>query len=445
MIDANTLASAAHVPCLISGEMMQRMQTWEDLYRNRAAWQKKRVRSMRLPATIARELKRLTLTEFSASVSEDELDHTFQRFLPQLRRQLDFGIAMGGMLLKPCYTSGGIVVDLVAQNAYLPVCYNNDCCTGLICPEEVAIGKNYYTRIELHQFDPIAQTHTIQQSCFRSGRPGMIGVPCSLSEVPQWAGILPKKTFTNVKKPLFSLFQMPDSNNCDPTSPLGVSAYADAVDFIRDADEQWERILWELESSERAINASADLFRWQGGRPVLPKGRERMYQLIQPPDSKTFFETFSPEIRDSSYFNALNQIFRRIETAVGLSYGTLSEVSDVEKTAEEVRSSKQRSFVRVSDMQANLRTALEDLLYGMQYYRDYYANQQQTEAVISCTFGDGVLEDSDKEYQRRVQMVRDKIMKPEVFLAWYFGCSEAEARDMMPESQDPGGLFDGAF
>ena len=273
----------------------------------------------------------------------------------------------------------------------------------------------------------------------------MIGVPCSLSEVPQWAGILPKKTFTNAKKPLFSLFQMPDSNNCDPTSPLGVSAYADAVDFIRDADEQWERILWELESSERAINASADLFRWQGGKPVLPKGRERMYQLIQPPDSKTFFETFSPEIRDSSYFNALNQIFRRIETTVGLSYGTLSEVSDVEKTAEEIRSSKQRSFVRVSDMQANLRTALEDLLYGMQYYRDYYANQQQTEAVLSCTFGDGVLEDSDKEYQRRVQMVRDKIMKPEVFLAWYFGCSEAEARDMMPESQDPGGLFNGAF
>ena len=65
--------------------------------------------------------------------------------------------------------------------------------------------------------------------------------------------------------------------------------------------------------------------------------------------------------------------------------------------------------------------------------------------MLSCTFGDGVLEDSDKEYQRRVQMVRDKIMKPEVFLAWYFGCSETEARGMMPESQDPGGLFNGAF
>lgn len=67
-------------------------------------------------------------------------------------------------------------------------------------------------------------------------------------------------------------------------------------------------------------------------------------------DGKPFFNTFSPEIRDTSQFNSLNQMLRRIENAVGLSYGTLSEVSEVEKTAEEVRSSKQRSFSCVKDI-----------------------------------------------------------------------------------------------
>lgn len=66
-------------------------------------------------------------------------------------------------------------------------------------------------------------------------------------------------------------------------------------------------------------------------------------------------------MRDNSYFHALNQIFRQIENTTGLSYGTISEVSDVEKTAEEVRISKQRSFVRVCDIQKNLQTALEQL------------------------------------------------------------------------------------
>lgn len=443
MIDASAIAAAMGVPCLVSGDMQQKMQLWEDMYENKVAWQNKRVRPIRLPAAIARELKRLTLTEFTAEVSDTELNSGFQAMVPKLRRCLDMGLSMGGMLLKPYY-AGGVLVDIVPQNAYLPVNYTDCTCDGMICPEEIAVGKTYYTRLEQHTYDRNKRTHTIRQRCFKSGMPGVLGTECSLAEVEAWADILPEKVYEHVQRPLFSVFQNPDANNIDPTSPLGVSVYGDAVGFIRDADVQWERILWELESSERAVNASADLFRYVGGKPVLPKGRERMYQIVQTADTKPFFETFSPEIRDTSYFNALNQMLRRIESAVGLAYGTFSEVSDVEKTAEEVRASKQRSFVRVNDIQANLRTALDDLVYGMQYYRDYYANRTQTQAELSCTFGDGVLEDADKEFQRRMQMVSTGLYSKEQFVMWYFGCDAEKAAEYLPEREDNGGLFAGS-
>ncbi|MGN0592847.1 MAG: hypothetical protein ACI4JQ_06350 [Ruminococcus sp.] len=444
MICADEIAKALGVPCLISGGMQKKMQLWDDLYQNRASWQKKRVKSLRLPAAIARELKRLTLTEFEIATEDMELNAPLQLTKRLLRRSMDYGIAIGGLLLKPYY-SGGVQMDMVAQNQYLPVRYTDDTCTSVVCPEEIAIGKTYYTRLEFHDFDSLRHTHTIQQRCFRSGMPGMLGTECSLTDVPQWADILPEKTYDNAAHPLFAIFQMPDANNIDPTSPLGISAYADAVDLIHDADVHWERILWELESSERAIDASEDLFRYQNGKPVLPQGRERMFRCLERTgNANAIFNTFSPEVRDSSYFNAFNQMLRRIESTVGLSYGTLSEVSDVEKTAEEIRSSKQRSFVRISDMQSGLKSALEGLLYGFQYYRDYYSNTSSAApAELTCTFGDGVLEDVDKEFQRRSQMVRDKILKPELLLSWYFGCSEEEASEMMPQQMDAGGLFDG--
>ena len=85
------------------------------------------------------------------------------------------------------------------------------------------------------------------------------------------------------------------------------------MDFIRDADEHWERILWELESSERAIDATEDLFRYKDGKPVLPKGRERMFRSYEKTDGQSFINTFSPEVRDTAYFHAFNQILRRIE------------------------------------------------------------------------------------------------------------------------------------
>ena len=100
-----------------------------------------------------------------------------------------------------------------------------------------------------------------------------------------------------------------------------------------------------------------------------------MFRSYEKTDGQSFINTFSPEVRDTAYFHAFNQILRLIENAVGLSYGTLSEVSDVEKTAEEVRSSKQRSFSRVKDIQENLRNALEQMLYGMQFYQYYYRSQ----------------------------------------------------------------------
>lgn len=179
-------------------------------------------------------------------------------------------------------------------------------------------------------------------------------------------------------------------------------------------------------------------------QPILPKGRERMFRCLERTGTgNTVFNTFSPEIRDTSYFNALNQMLRRIENAVGLSYGTISETSEIEKTAEEIRSSKQRSFVRVSDIQQSLQAALTQLLQGLQYYRDYYANRHSEPSELSCTFGDGVLEDTEKEFQRRLQMVQAGILKPEKLLAWYFGCEEAEALQMLPDQQDAGGLFDG--
>ena len=51
----------------------------------------------------------------------------------------------------------------------------------------------------------------------------------------------------------------------------------------------------------------------------------------------------------------------------------------------------------------------------------------------NCNWGDGVLEDTEAEYQRRWSMVVAGKLKTEAFLAWYFGCSKEEAKNMMPE------------
>ena len=69
MIQANEIAAAFGLPCLLSGDMQTALQLWEDLYQNRANWQKERVKPLRLPAMIARELKRLAWTRKTQNYS----------------------------------------------------------------------------------------------------------------------------------------------------------------------------------------------------------------------------------------------------------------------------------------------------------------------------------------------------------------------------------------
>ena len=65
------------------------------------------------------------------------------------------------------------------------------------------------------------------------------------------------------------------------------------------------------------------------------------------------------------------------------------------------------------------------------------------DATITCQFGDGVLEDTEKEFNRQLAMVQARVLKPEQLLQYHFQCTEEEARNLLPEQQDAGGLFDG--
>ena len=122
-----------------------------------------------------------------------------------------------------------------------------------------------------------------------------------------------------------------------------------------------------------------------------------------------------------------------------MAYGTLSEPSEIEKTATEILTSKQRSYVFVSEIQQSLETALEDLVYALNVYSSI-EKSTLGDIKLTCNFGDSVLEDTEKEFQRRLQMVSAGLLTKEKFIAWYFNCDEKEAINYIPQSSD---LFGG--
>ena len=112
----------------------------------------------------------------------------------------------------------------------------------------------------------------------------------------------------------------------------------------------------------------------------------------------------------------------------------------MEKTAEEIKTSKQRSYRTVNRLQKAWEKGLRHLVDSMVVLNSLYKMVPSGEVEVNCAWGDSVLEDTDKEYQRRWAMVIAGKLKPEKFISWYFGCNEEEAAEYMPDAQ-PDNMF----
>lgn len=437
-----SIEEAIKIDIPVSDEMTEAIELWSLMYKDKAPWLDDNTKSLNLASAIASELARLATIEMKSEITGTEdtnnkraeyLNEQYQKVINDIRTTTEYAAALGGLIFKPYIDGNNIAVDYVQADKFIPVKYDSSGnITAVIFIERIRKGRKIYTRLEYH--DLLKEGYYISNTAYvNENGDEALGYQVPLTEVDEWADLEPEILLTNVEKPLFGYLKMPMANTIDTRSPLGISVYARAVGLIEEADKQYSRILWEYEGSELAINASMDLFKADN---TLPKGKERLYRKLDT-DAEDFFEPFSPAIRDESLFNGLNKILQRIEFACGLAYGTLSDVQLVEKTAEEIKVSKQRSYSTVVDIQKAIKTALTDLVYAMDVYTSLAELVPAGEYDISFEFDDSLVVDSKTEQAIMLQEVSAGLIKPEIYLMRRYGVSEEQARNMMPSVDEP--------
>ena len=381
------------------------------------------------------------------------LNKYYQLMRKQLRRQLEYGIAKGGLVIKPYIVvyedentrpagsepaeasepkssatdnatrktsvsskklrhgaqldKAEIMFDFVQADRFFPLSFdaNGKVVEAAFVQTKVdKAAERVYVRLEYHKLDK--RTLTVQNLAFESTNMELanakfrtatdIGNPIPLTKVPEWASLQPITTIENVDRLLFAYFKMPEANTIDPYSPLGVSGYSRVVNLISDADEQYSRLLWEFEGGEMAIDVDRDALQFienPDGKTaaVLPKKQQRLFRKVDLNNEETY-NVFAPPLRDQSIAHGLNTIFMRIEDACGLSRGTLSDVNQQEaKTATELKILKQRSYATNADIQQALQDALEDVVYSMDVYCDLYQVTPDGEYEISFEWDDSII------------------------------------------------------
>ncbi len=398
MFNTTDIAKDFNIDISTSDEVLSAIERWSNIYNGKAPWLNEEIKSLHVAKTICEKVAKAVTIEFKTKVDDKEIDKIYQRFIKNIRTNTEYALGKGGMFFKPFYSNGKIKVSCIQADKFIPTKFDSTGeLLGAIFIDQVTRGKDVYTRLEYQELNDT--TLTIKNKAYKTTvhNSNILGTQIMLSQVPEWANIQEKLEINNVNRLLGGYFKIPIANSIDNTSPVGVAIFANAIDTLVEIDKQFSRTLWEYEGSELAIDVDETAFKKDDdGKDILPKGKERLYRKIDFGDEKTW-NVFSPAIRDTALFNGLNELLRQCESQCGLAFGTISKIENVEKTATEIKSSKQDYYVTVSDVQGALQTALEDLIYSIDVLMSLYGIKHKVGADVSFDWDDSILVDSEKK------------------------------------------------
>lgn len=419
----------------VSEQMEAALSLWAQIYADKAPWLDELcVRSAGIAAQIANKWAVLATIEMSAEVHGNNaravyLNEQFQALADRLPIELQYAFATGGMVFKPYPAGAKILVDCVPQGNFVPVEVGGDgVLTAAVFFDMKSAGDKNYVRIEYHQL--ANGKYTIQNKAYEGTTSGL-GREAGLSVVPEWDTLQPIAVVEGVDRPLYGYLRVPRANKADPSSKLGVSCFADAVEFIKKADIQWDRIDWEYDSAERSLYVDRTVF-----NNDAPNPKPRLLKTLDlGTGNESALHEFSPEPRDAAFINGLNEIKREIEFHCGLSYGIISDPEEKAMTATEILSSKQNMYATNYTNQKAMRAALDDLVYAMDAYASMYSLAPPGSYEFSIDFKDSILSDEDAQIADMRNDVAAGLVRPELYIMRKYSVTEEQAKEMMPAAE----------
>lgn len=417
----------------LSEKMIDAVNDWKKMLYGEADWVTGPVKSLGIESGICREFADAVLVEMESNINNEKLDKVYQKCIMNLNEELQEGLGLGSLIIRPL---GENTAEYITADRFIPIRFGDDgklLDVGFLSVKR--IGQNdIYTKFERHYFTN--GNLTIENKCFHSESENDIGIQCDLDNVEEWKDIAPGPVmYPGMNRMDFGYYRNPVKNRIDG-SKCGVAVFESAKELICKADMQGARYDWEYESGERAIHVDSRALKHDKRKGVLglAKLNKRLYRGLDLEDGKDreLFKDYSPEMRDEAYKRGLEEYKRQIEFNVGLAYGDLSEVQQVEKTAEEVKSSKLRKYNRVGAIQKNLKDCLEDFVAGLAFYNSMLNSGYE----FSCVFNDSILTDEEKERQTdRADMAAGIMSKVEYRMKWYDETEEEAKKHVVDDAQ----------
>lgn len=319
----------------------------------------------------------------------DLLNNVGQSMWKKFKKITSMGFGYGGVVIVPYVKGGKIYYNIVPQNRLTIDMTEGETITGatILAEKKVITGTiSTKTYVRWTNYKVEENRLTIRQD-YTDEDGNEIPVP------EFWKNIPETMTITGVDRALFGYLKSP-VNNRKMADKYGVPITYGCESTIAEIKETMKQLLREYELKETFVGADVTMF---NGKDALP-----INGLFKKVDSgvDNFFEVFDPQFRN--YTDRLQELYRRLESEVGLSAGFISQSNTQNATATEIKRAMYDTFTIVDDMRTNIEKAMEDFMYSANVLANAYNITPQGEYELSFDWSYDLLEDTQESFTQLI-------------------------------------------
>ncbi|WP_338788803.1 phage portal protein [Metabacillus sp. FJAT-53654] len=438
----------------VNDEMYDRIEMWKAIYAGYLKdWhdtsymtvngkkQRKRA-SMRMAKVASQKMATLIFNEkCEINISDETLEKAIKdvlkanKFNREFRRYLEYGFALGGMVMKAYYEDNQIKVSYTTSDCFIPLAWDNFRITEGVFVSTFRKGEKRYTHLEWHVWED--NNYIVRNELYESKDDNEIGVKVSLDV--HFAGLEEEIIFHEIEKTIFVYFKPNIANNFDTNSPLGISIFANSVDTLKSLDIAFDSFQREFILGKKRIIVPNSALKTvidplTGATHRYFDADDEVYEAMNLGDGLEGQKVYdiSVELRVDEHVASINALLNVLAMQIGFNAGTFTFDGVGVKTATEVVSENSETFRTKQDHETNVEAAIQELVDAIVEIADAFSVfSRPAEYEVTVAFDDSIAEDQSAEIAKQIQLVTNGLNSKVRAIMKIHGLTEKEAEDLL--------------
>ena len=345
------------------------------------------IEKINFAAVFAAKLATLAISESTVYVAgenmrADYVNQCLQELWGKMKRVCSRFLGTGGCAAIPYVQKGELYFDIVPQSRIIINNKQGDkILSATVLADTTVEGSKIYYRFVDYKVEN-NMVYITNKSTNETGAP---------ATVDKWADIK-DIAMTGADRVPFAFFKSPTDNRREDEY-YGVPVTYGCDSIIGEIYKCLEQIADEFALKEVKLFADERTFKidHKTGKRIVPS---KLFVAAHGDEKGSMMDIFSPDIRDSSYYNHLTNLFELLEKTVGTSKGILTSPESRGATATEIKAGLYDTYAFVADIRKVIEDGIKDYLRACDMLINCYSLAPQGEYDLTFDWSYSLIESS---------------------------------------------------